>query len=224
MIHSYYYHIKEDCKNDYALLEKYLNSCDKNRYDKIINIKQKQQFLIARYLLNKLLSDYYNIDYKTLIINIAQYGKPYIANSNLCFNISHSSNLIIVAISNNCLGIDVEQIKAIDNHNLYNAMLDKVIHPYEHNFIKKTQIEDFYKAWCIKEAFCKYHSFGFAQKNPCDYYIIKQKLPNNISISLNNPQKEDLFGYITKIKDNICAIVSNQKILIKINEIKDISI
>jgi 4'-phosphopantetheinyl transferase len=224
MIYVYYYHIKENHNDNYLLLEKYLNFSDKIRYKKIINKQNKIQFLISRYLLSKLLDDYYNIAYKKLIINIDEYGKPHIANSTIHFNISHSANTIMVATSNNCLGIDIEQIKDINNPKLYNIMLDKIINLRENKFIEKTDKKDFYQAWCIKEAFCKYHGFGFAKNNPCDYDIVAQKLVQNLWIKINNNKEEALFGYTTQIQNNICAIVCNQESFINFNEVKDITI
>ena len=80
-------------------------------------------------------------------------NKPFIQDSTLNFNISHSGKTILCAISkyNIQLGIDVEEIKNIDIKGFNN-----VFHHNEFNGITKNNSNDlFYKYWTRKEAYTK---------------------------------------------------------------------
>jgi len=105
-------------------------------------------------LLSQILITEYQLDIEKEIIIYNKYKKPYIKNSNIYFNISHSKNLIAIVIDNKECGIDIEYIdykrdidklkhKVLSNKELkiYNSVKDK--HKY------------FYKMWTKKEAYYK---------------------------------------------------------------------
>lgn len=82
-----------------------------------------------------------------------KYNKPFLKDSSLNFNISHSGKTVVCAISQKRvkLGIDIEEIKKININDFEN-----IFHPNEFNKIRQTNdIEEFYKYWTRKEAFTK---------------------------------------------------------------------
>ena len=58
--------------------------------------------------LSKILKENYNIDKYELIYN--EYGKPFLKDNKLFFNISHDNNLMVIAISDKNIGIDIEYL------------------------------------------------------------------------------------------------------------------
>lgn len=86
----------------------------KNRILKSNNSNSKKRMIIGEILLSYLLKKYYNIDYRELSFNINKFGKPYIKDKNIYYNISHSFSYIICVISNNEIGIDIEKIRKPD--------------------------------------------------------------------------------------------------------------
>ena len=94
----------------------------------------------------------YHIDYD---IFYNEYGKPYIKNNPLYFNISHSSDYIVIIISDRECGIDIEKIRPINNNIIDRVCLDKEIDMI---------IDDksFTKIWTMKEAYSKYKGVGFS--------------------------------------------------------------
>ena len=75
----------------------------KKKIIKILDNDSKKRSIISEIILSKLLKDE-NIDYKNVDF-ILKNGKPYIKDSNIYFNISHSYDRIIVCISNKEIGI-----------------------------------------------------------------------------------------------------------------------
>ncbi|WP_409200805.1 4'-phosphopantetheinyl transferase family protein [Methanobrevibacter sp. DSM 116169] len=141
---------------DYELYEKFIS---KERRIKTNNFHFKKDKklsygseLLLRYGLSKL-----NINNPKFSKN--SYGKPYLINSkDVFFNISHSDNFVICAISTKEVGVDIEKIKDIDLD-----IARKFFFKDEYELILKSnnKIDDFYKLWTLKESFMKFTSKGF---------------------------------------------------------------
>ncbi len=117
----------------------------------------QERFLVARGGLRDILSRYLNILPGDINFNYTKFGKPYLQDRHLQFNVSHSADCILYAISvHNQLGIDVEQIKSdidflsvaktICSENEYEKLLD---------FPKEEQCLAFYRCWTRKESIIK---------------------------------------------------------------------
>ncbi len=102
-------------KENYKKYFKYLNDEELNRIKKYENKFDQIRSLLGLLLIKSLASE------KNINPNIkkTEYGKPYLLNSDLHFNISHANECVAVGISNNDLGIDLEYIKNED-YNFYN--------------------------------------------------------------------------------------------------------
>ena len=94
----------------------------------------------------------YHIDYD---IFYNEYGKPYIKNNPIYFNISHSGDYIVIIISDRECGIDIEKIRDINNN-----IIDKVCLDKEKELIIDSK--SFTLMWTKKEAYSKYKGLGYA--------------------------------------------------------------
>lgn len=104
--------------------------------------------------LSKILKENYNIDKYELIYN--EYGKPFLKDNNLFFNISHDNNLVVIAISDKNIGIDIEYLT-------YNRfVLKKCFNEKEQHKIndKVNKEKEFTKIWVMKEAYVKMKGTG----------------------------------------------------------------
>ena len=105
------------------------------KYDNII--KQKQE-IASLYLKRKFIKDYY----------LDENGKP--VSKNIFFNISHSKDYVLIAISEKYdIGIDIEYKNNRNVEKLKNYICSKE----ELDFIKSN--DDFYKIWVSKESLFK---------------------------------------------------------------------
>ncbi|WP_188112191.1 4'-phosphopantetheinyl transferase superfamily protein [Aquimarina sp. RZ0] len=120
---------------------------------------QDAQLTLMGRLLVKEGATYFNerVDLKELYFT--EYNKPYFENNSIIFNISHSGEFVVVAITNdNCnIGIDIEKYKSINIQDFKGHMT-----PYEQHKVlnsEKDQIE-FFRYWTQKEAVIKAHGNG----------------------------------------------------------------
>ena len=94
------------------------------------------------------------------IIKRDENGKPYLVDSEYYFNISHSGEYVMCAVSDNCIGIDIEMIREkVDN----DAIARRFFAENEYNEIssataKKKEI--FTRIWSEKESYIKYLGLG----------------------------------------------------------------
>jgi hypothetical protein len=87
-------------------------------------------------------------------IEITGSGKPYMNTAELHFNISHSQNILIMAISHYPVGVDFEFIRKKDYSRFSNYFWEKdLISP----FPKYLQALAFFQAWTQTEAWVKFH-------------------------------------------------------------------
>lgn len=88
-------------------------------------------------------------------------GKPELAGTDLRFNLSHSGEMAICAVSDVCVGCDIEKIRTADLR-----IAERFFCPEEYAHIAGQQTEEernvlFYRYWTLKESFLKATGLGF---------------------------------------------------------------
>lgn len=191
----------------YVLYEQITNSMINNSYhyisneEKLLinNIKDNQVrylSLVGRALIRVLIMKHFDIDYVKLKYN--EFGKPYIDNENIFFNISHSNNLLTIIISNKSdVGIDIEYIKEFNNN-----VADFIMTSNEKDKLKTDKNKNllFTKIWTRKEAYFKCKGTGiteninqvslensksnFIQEINSEYFYFKSLIKYNYAISI----------------------------------------
>ena len=78
------------------------------------------------------------------------YGKPYIKNSKLNFNISHSGNTVICVFSKQEIGVDIEEISETEF-----SLFENIFSFQEIAEIKSYGLNKFYEFWTKKESVIK---------------------------------------------------------------------
>lgn len=86
-----------------------------------------------------------------------EYGCPYIPGKTH-FNLSHSGNVVIIAVGHRPLGIDVEQIRDVDFELLKNYMRTE---EWEDIYRSDDPRARFFHYWTVKEALMKAEGMGF---------------------------------------------------------------
>ena len=131
-------------------LEKYLKKLPSNFLDQVNKYKeddQRRRSFFSWYLLYlKLVERKLNVSDLKVVFN--ENGKPLIEGIN--FNISHSHNLVAVAISSHEVGIDLELVEEKNNERI----AKKIMNEEEYQKYLKNK-EYFYKVWTKKEAYLK---------------------------------------------------------------------
>lgn len=96
-------------------------------------------------------------------------GKPYLEGNGLHFNVSHSGEYLAIAISEQPVGIDIQETKIIKE-----GMYRKVVQPQEQQLIGKERQKDFLRLWTLKESFVKAEGRGL-RISMKEYYFEKEK-------------------------------------------------
>jgi len=126
--------------------------------------KHRQGFIIARGLLRVILGRYLALKPSSLIFRYSAKGKPSLAKTSLklSFNLSHSENLVIYAVSLQEIGVDLEYKKTIkDLENLAKRFFS----PREYEEIQNSRHDQeqlFFRLWTAKEAYLKATGEGIA--------------------------------------------------------------
>jgi 4'-phosphopantetheinyl transferase len=143
-----FYHLKID-------LTRFLNFLELDRASRFYNEIDKNHFIIYRSILKFVLAAYTKMDVKNIHLDFYPNKKPYLVSHPwLHFNISHSKDFTVIAISRKKVGIDIEYMSKDFNFvDLLPVIFEKKEISTIQNAINKTY--SFYTAWTRKEAFVK---------------------------------------------------------------------
>ncbi|QBN18957.1 4'-phosphopantetheinyl transferase family protein [Flavobacterium nackdongense] len=133
----------------------FLNADELDRANRFYREKDRNQFIICRSILKIILAEHANTELKNITLDYHFNKKPYLGSHPwLHFNISHSEDFAVIAISKCKLGIDVEFVsKDFD----YLPLLPEVFTENEILFVQEAENKEyaFYCLWTRKEAFVK---------------------------------------------------------------------
>ncbi len=172
----YRYNIAEYSRSE---IESFTPYCDKKTNNKSV------QSITAHYFLKKLLSAHYGICMDDIHLNYTSHGKPFYKDD-LKFSITHTGNIVLIALSDKEIGIDAEIIRPINKNILQKTSTEREIRLLE--FSTDFSIE-FLKMWTVKEAYFKCTGSGIT--NPAAVsvqdirkkYIVNTKINNNCIVS-----------------------------------------
>ncbi|PKF75110.1 4'-phosphopantetheinyl transferase family protein [Chryseobacterium sp. PMSZPI] len=146
-------------KKHQKLLDTYLDTFSDDFKNSVLRYKRWQDAqlsLLGRVLLQYGLRTYYDIS--DVVVDRLSNHKPFLKGQKLHFNISHSKNLVVCAIAEFPIGIDVEFKDTAVNY------LDFQFQMTNNEFQKIHDSEDktdgFFKYWTYKEAVIKAHGSG----------------------------------------------------------------
>jgi 4'-phosphopantetheinyl transferase len=159
-----------------AKLSAMLTSDERNRADKYHRAVDRDHFIVARGVLRKIISIYLSVPPQDLKFTYGQYGKPSISGEqndrNLNFNLSHSNELALYALTNGrAVGIDIEYLRGDF------ATLDIAQHFFAREEVKALEslpqdqrVKAFFNCWSRKESYIK--AIGMGVSFPLDRFAV----------------------------------------------------
>ena len=95
-------------------------------------------------------------------LHFGEQGKPYLKNSGMYFNISHSGDYVVLATANNEIGVDIE--KVTDQKTFSNAVAERCFTVEERRWMQgqKNIHEAFLTLWTAKESVMKGTGLGLS--------------------------------------------------------------
>lgn len=183
------YIARTDELKDDILFGRLYNAVSRDRRektDKLIFRKDKMLSLAADALLKKALSDK---GIKDFTLEYGKNGKPYISDKDIYFNLSHSENTVMCAVSDMEIGCDAEKVADIDLE-----IAKRFFHRAEYEMLAECtdteKCDMFFRLWTLKESFVK--STGLGMELPMNSFCIDIN-KDNISVLQNVNQKKYYF-------------------------------
>lgn len=128
--------------------------------DSSLKNKHKLSHDLSYKLLAYALKNEYGIDISTLILLADKHGKPYFqGRDELQFNISHSGDIVLCAISDKVIGVDVEKIRSHPE-----KVVNRVFSERERLQLEASDDTNlfFFRIWTLKEAYVKTLGVGIS--------------------------------------------------------------
>lgn len=116
-----------------------------------------------------------------------EYGKPFLKNIQLYFNLSHSNKWVVCGWSNNEIGVDIEKIDKV-NIDIAKSLFCKDEYDYIKTGKEYEKYKKFIQIWTLKESYIKYigkgltiplNSFCVKKASNC-FYIESDKNVENV--------------------------------------------
>ena len=159
----------------YQDVAKILSTDERERAARIIDPLRRGRFRSARFVLRNILSLYNYLPPEEIELSYGKYGKPFIEQKalkcSISFNITHSTNLMLVALSNSCqIGIDLEKEHSITTK----EWIIKQYFSQEDNYFFRhlpgeERLSAFLLLWTLKEAHAKALGSGFGAAPDLDF-------------------------------------------------------
>lgn len=190
MYNIFYYDINKMSDETYFKELETLDYFRKKEILKKADINDRKRSVAGGLLAKKYLSKIYGVPKEKIEIKKGEHSKPYALNIPAHFNISHSGNYVVLAISDRPIGVDLELIEdfsAIVAKKLLNE--DELKYVSEIGSQKKKSLMQrcFYEIWTAKEAYLKYIGSGLSGGiNALTFSLSNNKLvPNHKDITLS---------------------------------------
>ncbi|MDX1365024.1 MAG: 4'-phosphopantetheinyl transferase superfamily protein [Arenibacter latericius] len=215
-IHFYYADINDFISN-VGVMQEWLTSDEKLRAGQFKFQTDQNRFIIARWLLRSLLSNYLEIDFGEVVFEYGEYGKPFFnTNQNIKFNLSHSGDMIVFGfVKNFDIGVDVEVLKMdFDVMDIALKFFSKKEVGMLQSLPEQRREVAFYRCWTRKEAIIK--AYGSGLSFPLDTFSVSMDSDDTAELleaSIGDLDKEKwrLFSIRPKT-DYLTAIAVNSKI------------
>lgn len=212
--------IDSNLENDaFNSLLNYVSEDKKAQIHRFYRFEDSQRALIGNVLSRYALCKNLNIKNSDVAFGTNEYGKPFLLGADkIHFNISHSGNWVVCAISDYPVGIDVEIIKATDFE-----IAKRFFSKDEYTELKNQPNDEkqtyFFKLWTLKESYIK--AVGKGLSIPLDSFTVSVE---NNSIINSDESLSDYSLYHSSLDSNsfyaICSksIDSHEKIIFNVRQ------
>ncbi|MBQ7288942.1 MAG: 4'-phosphopantetheinyl transferase superfamily protein [Clostridia bacterium] len=132
-------------------------------------------------------------------------GKPALQNENIFFNVSHSRNRLVIAVSDAEVGVDIEFYDRAIREGLRRYCLTET----EHRAVPDDDARAFLRIWTAKESYLKLYGTGLRQSMR-DFSVLED--------TFSSPDLPPAFFYRIENKDFTVCIATEQKQNVKIQK------
>ena len=160
----YKYDIRDLTDAEYNKWYLLMNTDKQRRVDRFRFVDDKKRTVAGEMLARKAIAEWCSVAPESITFGIKEHGKPYAKDLAVEFNISHSGDMVVCAVDDKPIGIDIEQIRPIDLAVAKRICTNEELlylfghTPTEQDFTYTTNAEiltSFFKLWTAKEAYGK---------------------------------------------------------------------
>jgi 4'-phosphopantetheinyl transferase len=186
------YAIRMDGCTDYASLEKllpFLPVEKQRRIERFVHQVDAIRSLLGEWIIRFVLCSRYELSLPAIQVACDGYGKPFLEDQpELFFNISHSGEWVVCALSKQPVGIDVEKIAPI-NMGIARHYFSRSEYSQLMELPVVDRLEYFYTLWTLKESYLKAVGKGLALG--LDSITISNRPANNTVFQV--PEMDDFY-------------------------------
>lgn len=208
-LHIHYLDIRRFTDDYYAEAECNMSSDEHIRAQKFVRGKKK--YIASRWLLRSTLARYLNLAPAAIEFSLTDKGKPYLAQNEVYFSLSHSGNWTILAVGRSqFVGVDIEVVTVTSRQDLI-TIAKNYYHPQEFAHLQTlagiAQNDFFYRLWTLKEAFFKAIGTGISTGlDKITFELVKGRICCKIATSLNEDNNNWQFHQWTQDSQTYCAL------------------
>lgn len=160
----YKYDIRDLTDAEYNKWYLLMNTDKQRRVDRFRFVDDKKRTVAGEMLARKAIAEWCGVAPESITFGIKEHGKPYVKDLTVEFNISHSGDMVVCAVNDKPIGIDIEQIRPIDLTVAKRICTDKELlyvfghTPTDEDFTYTSDTEiltRFFELWTAKEAYGK---------------------------------------------------------------------
>ena len=148
-IKIYSLNISEVSSEDFTLWYSQMDEERKSSVDRLQNEDKRRSKIAADALCRKAISENCNVPCSDIVFGKTEKGKPFTENADVHFNISHSGDIVVCAVSDKEIGTDIEKIRRINPR-----AAEKFASGKELEYIASAD-NGFFRIWTLKEAYFK---------------------------------------------------------------------
>ncbi len=177
----YQYDIRELTQEQYQKWYGLLSAEKRARVDSMRQADDQKRTVAGEMLARQAIAQWCGVAAEAIVFARTDHGKPYAVGMDVEFNISHCGNLLVCAVSDRPVGIDIEQIRPVDlkmaKHFCVQEDLEYLFghSPLQEEFTyteEETILHRFFRIWTAKEAYVKRLGTGIKDLKRASYGTI----------------------------------------------------
>ncbi len=134
--------------------------------------RDQRRFIAGRGILRQLISRYFHIHPRSIEFHYSEFGKPFVLDGDLGFNLAHSQDSILYGFClSKDIGVDLEYLRPIED---VTSIASRYFSPAETRAILGVPVEQqnelFLSYWTLKEAYIK--AIGQGLSYPLDAFEV----------------------------------------------------
>ncbi len=133
----------------------------RERVDRFRFAKDKKRTVCGEMLARQMIAEQCGIHEEAIRFSVSEHGKPYTTSAAVQFNISHSGDYVLCALSDSPVGADIEAIRPVEERMIRFVCTEKELaYVLDSTVTQEEKLRRFFRVWTAKEAYFKYCGTG----------------------------------------------------------------